>query len=57
VLPGDERSHRLVASGDPQAVYVSAVDRTGNESAPAVARWRPSEKAHMPPASDRHEMR
>ena len=37
VLPGNQRVHRLAAGADPDLVYVSAVDRTGNESRPAVA--------------------
>jgi len=35
VLPGRERVHRLAAGRDPDAVYVRAVDRTGNQSRPA----------------------
>ena len=57
VLPGGERAHRLAVGGDPEAVYVSAVDRTGNESPPAVAQARRSEKVVAPPASVRHDMR
>jgi len=37
VLPGYQRVHRLAAGRDPDRVYVSAVDRTGNQSRPAVA--------------------
>jgi uncharacterized lipoprotein YddW (UPF0748 family) len=57
VLPGDGRTHAFAAGGDPDAVYVSAVDRTGNESPTAVARRRPSGKAPAGPASDRGDVR
>jgi uncharacterized lipoprotein YddW (UPF0748 family) len=43
VLPGSQRVHRLATDGDAGLVYVSAVDRAGNQSRPAVlpARSRP----------------
>jgi uncharacterized lipoprotein YddW (UPF0748 family) len=37
VLPGNQRVHRLATGHDPDLVYVSAVDRTGNQSRPARA--------------------
>jgi hypothetical protein len=40
VLPGYQRLHRLAAGRDADLVYVSAVDRTGNQSRPAVASRR-----------------
>ena len=42
VLPGHQRVHRLPTGPDPVLVYVSAVDRTGNQSRPATLHGRSS---------------
>src|ERR1041384_2461578 len=40
VLPGDQGVHRLAGNGNPGLVSVTAVDRTGNQSRPAVVELR-----------------